>query len=139
MKYFSAAFTPTKNRRLNELIGVVLFAGAVLLFLALVSYAPTDPSLSTVAPSVDVRSPHNWIGITGALVADLSLQTAGLTAFLVPVLLTLLAVRWFFSRKVEQPEAKAIGAILLLLFIPGLLGLVTWHPESESPQRGEHV
>jgi DNA segregation ATPase FtsK/SpoIIIE, S-DNA-T family len=126
MKYFSAAFTPTKNRRLNELIGVVIFAGAVLLFLALVSYAPTDPSLSTAAPGADVRSPHNWIGITGAFVADLLLQTAGISAFLLTILMTLLAVRWFFTRTVESPGAKAIGAIMLMLFIPGFLGLLPW-------------
>ncbi len=101
MKYFSAAFTPTKNRRLNELIGVVLFVAAVLLFLALISYAPGDPSLNTASPGAEVRSPHNWIGITGALVADLCLQALGVSVFLVPVLLTLLAIRWFFSRKVE--------------------------------------
>ncbi len=127
MKYFSAAFTPTKNRRLNELIGVVLFAAAILLLLALVSYAPSDPSLNTASLGAEVRSPHNWIGITGALVADLFLQALGISVFLVPVLLTLLSIRWFFSRKVESPEAKAIGAILLMLFIPGLLGLLPWH------------
>jgi S-DNA-T family DNA segregation ATPase FtsK/SpoIIIE len=127
MKYFSAAFTPTKNRRLNELIGFVLLAFAILLLLALASYSPLDPSLNTAAPGAEVRSPHNWIGISGALVADLVLQVCGISAFLLPVLLTLLAVRWFFSRKVESPEAKAIGAGVLLLFVPALLALLPWH------------
>ena len=35
MKYVSWVFTPTKNRRLNELVGFLMFVSAVLLFLAL--------------------------------------------------------------------------------------------------------
>lgn len=127
MKYFSAAFTPTKNRRLNELIGFVLLAFAILLLLALASYSPLDPSLNTAGPGAEARSPHNWIGMTGAFIADLTLQVCGIAAFLLPVLLTLLAIRWFFSRKIESPEAKAIGGGLLLLFIPALLALLPWH------------
>ena len=42
-------FTPTANRRLNELIGFLVFVFAVLLVLALVSYSPLDPSLNTAA------------------------------------------------------------------------------------------
>ncbi|MGZ4816070.1 MAG: DNA translocase FtsK 4TM domain-containing protein, partial [Terriglobales bacterium] len=47
MKFVSAVFTPTKNRRLNELIGFLFFVSALLFFLALVSYSPADPSLNT--------------------------------------------------------------------------------------------
>ena len=35
MKFVSRAFTPTSNRRLNELVGFLLFVCAVLLLLAL--------------------------------------------------------------------------------------------------------
>ena len=42
-------FTPTTNRRLNELIGFLIFVFAVLLVLALISYSPLDPSLNTAA------------------------------------------------------------------------------------------
>lgn len=51
MKYFIRVFTPTKNRRLNELVGFLLFVCATLLFLALASYSPLDPSLNTAASS----------------------------------------------------------------------------------------
>ncbi|HKT49307.1 MAG TPA: DNA translocase FtsK 4TM domain-containing protein, partial [Candidatus Angelobacter sp.] len=47
MKFASRVFTPTKNRRLNELAGFLLFACSAILFLALVSYSPRDPSLNT--------------------------------------------------------------------------------------------
>lgn len=127
MKYFSAAFTPTKNRRLNELIGFLVLVFAILLSLALISYSPLDPSLNTAAPGADVRPPRNWIGVVGAMTADLLIQTGGVGAFLVPVFLVLLAIRWFFSRKVDSPEAKAVGAFFLLVFVPALLALLPWH------------
>ena len=77
MKYFLRAFTPTKNRRLNELVGFLLFVSATLLFLALASYSPLDPSLNTAGTLNDGASgsAHNWIGLFGAMVSDLLLQS----------------------------------------------------------------
>src|SRR5580693_7446365 len=77
-------FTPTANRRLNELIGFLLFVFAILLVLALVSYSPLDPSLNTAATPVAGKPAHNWIGVVGALAADLVLQLFGVSSFLLP-------------------------------------------------------
>ncbi len=61
MKYFLRAFTPTKNRRLNELIGFLLFVSATLLFLALASYSPLDPSLNTAGSLSSGSAPQlDW-------------------------------------------------------------------------------
>ena len=49
MKYFSQIFAPTNNRRLNELIGFLLCVSALLLFLALASYSPLDPSFNSAS------------------------------------------------------------------------------------------
>ena len=49
IKFFSRLFTPTGNKRLNELVGFLLFVAAVLLFLALASYSPLDPSFNTAS------------------------------------------------------------------------------------------
>jgi DNA segregation ATPase FtsK/SpoIIIE, S-DNA-T family len=126
MKLFSRVFTPTKNRRLNELAGFLLFVSAVLLFLALVSYSPTDPSLNTAA-STGSQSPNNWIGLFGAMLSDLLLQSIGICVFLLPVAITLLGIRWFKSRDVSSPGAKALGASILLVFSPALLALLPGH------------
>ena len=48
MKTIRLVSTPTRNRRLNEIIGMVVLVGAALLLLALASYTPTDPSFDTV-------------------------------------------------------------------------------------------
>ncbi len=124
MNPFSRAYTPTSNRRLNELIGFLLFVAAILLFLALVSYSPADPSLNTAGPAPATRPARNWVGILGAYGSDLMLQAAGIAAFLVPVMLAFLSVRWFRSRTVGSPGAKFAGALMLLVFAPGMLGLL---------------
>jgi S-DNA-T family DNA segregation ATPase FtsK/SpoIIIE len=126
MKYFLRAFTPTKNRRLNELIGFLLFVSAILLFLALASYSPLDPSLNT-AGSLSSGSARNWIGLFGAMMADLLLQSIGIFVFAAPVMLALLGARWFKSKPVASPGAKALGAAILLIFTPALLGLLPGH------------
>jgi len=122
MRFLARVFAPTDNRRLNELVGFLLFVSAGLLFLALASYSPLDPSLNTAGfgPSHGAR---NWIGIVGSVTADIFLQTFGVIAFGIPPTLFFLALRWFRSRRVEEPIAKAAGAVLLLLFASALLGI----------------
>ena len=127
MKFFTRLFTPTSNRRLNELIGFLLFVSAILLFLALVSYSPLDRSMNTAAPPPSSTPARNWIGLFGAMVSDLFLQAFGIGIFLLPVMLGLLSARWFKSRTVSSPLAKCMGALALLVFVPGLLGLLPWH------------
>jgi S-DNA-T family DNA segregation ATPase FtsK/SpoIIIE len=127
MKYFSRIFAPTNNRRLNELIGFLLCISALLLFLALASYSPLDPSLNSASVLTDSRAARNWIGVVGALVSDLVLQFFGIGAFLLPVFAGVLGSRWFRSRKVVSPIAKSLGAIWLVIFLPALLALLPGH------------
>src|SRR5215467_9085867 len=123
MKVLSRVFTPTKNRRLNELIGLLILVSAVLLFLALASYSPLDPSLNTAGS----RSVRNWVGLFGAITSDVLLQLWGITVFFVPPSLGLLGARWFRSREVLSPGAKTLGAVLLMVFLPALLALLPGH------------
>ena len=126
MKFVTAVFTPTKNRRLNELIGFLLFVSALLLFLALASYRPSDPSLNTASNLAVWQGARNWIGVFGAYVSDFLYQTLGLAAFFVPLSITLLGVRWFRSRTVDSYVAKTVGAVALAIFFSALLGLLPW-------------
>ena len=119
-------FTPTGNRRLNELIGFLLFVFAVLLVLALVSYSPLDPSLNTAATPIGGKPAHNWIGVVGAFVADLTLQFFGVAAFLLPALLAMYSLNWLRSRPIISPYAKTIGAAALVTFLSGFIGLLPW-------------
>lgn len=127
MKYFSQVFNPTPNRRLNELIGFLLFVAAILLFLALASYSPLDPSLDSASVLTGSRMARNWIGVVGAFFSDLLLQGLGISAFLLPVFFAGLGVRWFRSRRIASPLAKFSGAMGLLVFFSALLALLPGH------------
>ena len=127
MTFFSKIYAPGKNRRLNELIGFLLCVSALLLFLALASYSPLDPSLNSASVLTGSHAARNWIGILGAYLSDVVLQSLGIGAFLLPVLLFMLGARWFRSRAVQAPIAKTLGAIWLLMFVPALLALLPGH------------
>jgi S-DNA-T family DNA segregation ATPase FtsK/SpoIIIE len=126
MTVLSRVFVPTQSKRLNELVGIVLIAASVLLLLALTSYSPLDRSLDTAVNPPIGRPAHNWIGLVGAYSADLMLQAMGVAAFLLPVMLAFLAVRWLRSRAVENPLVKACGAVGLVAFASALLALLPW-------------
>src|SRR5580704_12065655 len=124
MKSFSKVFTPTGNRRLNELIGFLLCVSALLLFLALASYSPLDPSLNSASVLNGTHAARNWIGVVGALISDLTLQFFGIGAFLLPIFPFMLGIRWFASRKIQSPVAKSLGGVWLVMFVPALLALL---------------
>src|SRR6202042_920044 len=124
MKYFTRIFAPTNNRRLNELIGFLLCVSALLLFLALASYSPLDPSLNSASVLTGNHAARNWIGVVGALISDLTLQFFGIGAFLLPIFPFMFGIRWFASRKIQSPIAKTLGATWLAMFVPALLALL---------------
>ncbi len=124
MTIFARVFTPTGNRRLNELVGFVLLVCAVLLTLSLATYSPYDGSLNTAAsPVIGEPFAKNWVGAVGATASDALLQLFGVAVILLPVMIFLLGVRWWQSRPVKSPVAKAFGSGMLLVFIPAFLAL----------------
>jgi S-DNA-T family DNA segregation ATPase FtsK/SpoIIIE len=127
MRFLASIFVPTGNRRLNELTGFLLCISALLLFLALASYSPLDPSLNSASVRTGTHVARNWIGVVGALISDLTLQFFGIGAFLLPVFPAMLGVRWFASRKIRSPMAKSLGGIWLVVFAPALLALLPGH------------
>ncbi len=121
--------TPTRSRRLNELVGLLVLVAAILLLLALLSYRSSDPSLNTVAPAAGQHwSGHNWTGRIGAYAADLLLQFFGISAFLLPLLVGALGWCWLRSRAADSPGVRIMGAGLLVLFLPAALALLPAHP-----------
>jgi S-DNA-T family DNA segregation ATPase FtsK/SpoIIIE len=124
MGFLASIFVPTGNRRLNELIGFLLCISALLLFLALASYSPLDPSLNSASVLTGSHAARNWIGVVGAVISDLMLQFFGIGAFLLPVFPAMLGMRWFASRKIQSPMAKSLGGVWLAMFIPALLALL---------------
>ena len=124
MRLLASIFVPTGNRRLNELIGFLLCVSALLLFIALASYSPLDPSFNSASVLTGTHVARNWIGMVGAVISDLALQFFGMSAFLLPVFFGVLGIRWFASRKVQSPIAKSLGGVWLVIFTPALLALL---------------
>src|SRR5258705_9509285 len=127
MNVVSTIFEPTRNRRLNELVGFLLCVSALLLFLALASYSPLDPSFNSASVLTESRGARNWIGIIGAYLSDIILQFWGVGSFLLPVFLAMLGIRWFRSRALRTPIAKTLGGLWLLMFVPALLAILPGH------------
>src|SRR5246127_53864 len=127
MKPLKLVTTPTRNRRLNELIGLLMLVSAILLLLALVSYRPTDPSFNTVGGYAAGHPAHNWTGLIGAWISDLLLQLEGLSAFCLPLLAAALGWTWLRSIPAGSPGAKLIGIALCMIFGPALAGLLPGH------------
>jgi len=77
------------RRRMMELVGAVIAVMGVMLLMAIFTFNTADPSLNH-ATGV---APANLMGLPGAYVADLLLQTFGLSICLVPVALITWGVR----------------------------------------------
>jgi S-DNA-T family DNA segregation ATPase FtsK/SpoIIIE len=77
------------RRRMMELVGTAVAGLGVMVLLALFTYSPGDPSLNHATG----RAPHNTMGVPGAYISDLLLQTFGLAIVLVPVALITWGVR----------------------------------------------
>jgi S-DNA-T family DNA segregation ATPase FtsK/SpoIIIE len=140
MKPLRLVSTPTRNRRLNEILGLVVLVCAGLLFLALATYTPTDPSANTVggyaptaraATSLGARlatefsgPARNWTGIAGAWLSDALLQTIGIAAFFLPIVLARLGLCWMRQRPAGSAKARFLGLGLWIVFAPAALGLL---------------
>jgi len=127
MKPLKIVLTPTRHRRLNEIIGLSVIVAAVLLLLALLSYTPADPSFNTVGGYATGRPAHNWTGLVGAYMSDAVLQMLGIAVMFLPIALCCLGLNWMRSRPAGSPLAKTIGAILWIVFGPVMFALLPWH------------
>src|SRR5262249_32058764 len=67
--------------------------------------------------------PRNWIGPIGAYSADVIFQVFGYAAFLLPMGIFAIGLRWFRSQPLDSPVGKLIGYSWLVLFLPALLVL----------------
>lgn len=116
------ASTATQHSRANEIVAVVLLALAVLVFLCLITHSPTDWSLNTSSS----QKTQNWIGVTGAVVADLLLQTIGLSAYVFPALLALVAWRVFHSESLVPRASRVLGFLVFIISSAALISLADW-------------
>jgi S-DNA-T family DNA segregation ATPase FtsK/SpoIIIE len=116
--------SPTPSRRLNEMLGLIVLVAAGLLFAALFTYTPSDPSFNSVGGSPGPHPAQNWAGIVGAYFADLTLQTVGISILLAPWMLFRLGLCWLRSRPFGSPALKLLGLLLWLVAAPTALAML---------------
>ena len=97
--------------------GVLQALLAALLLVALISWNPADPSLNAASGA----APTNWLGLNGALFADLFMQSLGLAAWPATILLVAFGLAAAIGDAVQQrlkPTAlkglSATGGVLAL-------------------------
>ena len=101
----------TISRRVSEFVGVALFAAALFWIVALASYDHGDP-VPFMSAGVGGET-ANFAGRVGALLAELSFQLVGYTAFVVPVALIVVGWNYFWCRTVDAVGTKIFGSTLL--------------------------
>jgi DNA segregation ATPase FtsK/SpoIIIE, S-DNA-T family len=115
-----------KGRLNREIWGAVICLAALLTTISLLTYNPGDRSFNTPSGAIDT---NNWGGFVGAYLADLLLQGLGLSSYLLPVFLCVVAFQLFGANYQGIPYRKIVGSILLLISMAVILCLVI---ESEN-------
>jgi DNA segregation ATPase FtsK/SpoIIIE, S-DNA-T family len=128
-----------KNRQKREVLGILIMAFAVLLFLGVVSYHGSD-----YPASGNSRNVENWLGLAGAYLSHyLYVYTIGYASIVFPVIVFLLGwhlflqtrIQWFFrisfyllgfgiffSTALALPQAVSDTGSILGFRLSGLLG-----------------
>ena len=113
---------PIIEKLKHEIIGILLVALGILLFLSLVSYHPLDPSFFSYTSS-KMKDIHNWMGVVGAYVSGFLFQTFGLPSFLIPLVLGIFAFSFIFRWEWKVPFIKLAGWGVILLVTSALFSL----------------
>ncbi|MCB9990344.1 MAG: DNA translocase FtsK 4TM domain-containing protein [Rhodospirillales bacterium] len=101
-------------RRLIDGTALALILTGLALLAAIASYAHTDPSWNTATDAPEDIA--NWLGLPGAHIADLLLQTIGLAGAVCGVILTLWGARIWRRHSLSPFWKRFAGSIVTILF-----------------------
>jgi S-DNA-T family DNA segregation ATPase FtsK/SpoIIIE len=108
-----------QNDRRQEVLGILIMAFALLVFLALISYHPSDFPNSGKPAQI-----KNWLGIAGSYIShSLYVFTIGYSCLLFPFLLFLLGWTVFLQREFKTFFRFCLLFIALGLFLSTALGM----------------
>ena len=125
-KFASPAVKAALRRRGAELAGLALGVAGVALLVALLSYNPADPSLSTASS----RETTNLAGAPGAILSDLMLQGCGWAAMLPSAV----ALGWAWRLATHRGLAPFAGRLAAVLAaVPLLAAALHLVPATAGP------
>jgi S-DNA-T family DNA segregation ATPase FtsK/SpoIIIE len=120
------------SRRIAEIVGVALFAVALIWLIALASYEPNDPVWFFSTSARDVSA--NFAGRIGAFLAEISFQIFGYGSYVIPAFIAIAGWHYFWCRATEAIYTKLTGAALLAgcssAFLALTLGRVDFGPRA---------
>lgn len=110
-----------KERRLNEIKGVILVAAGLIVLASLLSFTPYDLSFYTSHPNVP---PKNLIRATGANIGGLLFFLFGWSSYCLPLFILFLGYKLFKQEGLDLRLPRAVGLLVLLLSLSSLIGLI---------------
>ena len=109
------------QQRINEIVGFIYVAIAILVLVSLMTYEPTD--LGFFASTVNVKL-HNFVGIIGAYIGAILFFLIGQCAYVIPFLCFVWAIDRFTSQQPERSLIKFSGTAVLFLAASSFLSLI---------------
>ncbi|MDD5730146.1 MAG: DNA translocase FtsK [Candidatus Omnitrophica bacterium] len=116
-----------KEKRFNEIKGVIFVALGIIVLASLVSFTPYDLKFYTTHPNIP---PKNLIRTFGAYLAGGLFFLLGWTAFLVPVLILWFGVRLFKQEPPSLRLPRLLGILVFLISLSSLLGVFPVHTQA---------
>ncbi|MBM3806604.1 MAG: DNA translocase FtsK [Acidimicrobiia bacterium] len=120
------------SRRVSEVVGVALFAVALIWLIALATYDPSDGAWFFSTGTQDV--PLNFAGRVGAFLSELSFQVLGYASYLIPAIIAVAGWHYFWCTAIEAVYTKLIGAAMLFscssAFLHLTIGRVDFGPRA---------
>ncbi len=110
-----------KERRINEVKGVVLVAAGLMILASLIRFDRLDLVFYTSAPNFP---PKNLLGVFGAYLAGLIVMLFGIiSSFVIPFLVITLGVKYFRQDKPYLSLPRLLGMFVLLVSTSSLIGM----------------
>ena len=113
MQFISNKYRSFILHRLAEVFGIIFFGLSIFLFGLLFSYSPLDPSFNNITD----QEPLNIFGITGASIADISIQIFGSASYLFLFFLLTWAYRLIIFKKLPFFAINFFAAIISILIL----------------------
>ena len=110
-----------RERRLNEVRGVILVAVGLMVLASLIRFERLDLTFFTSHPNFP---PKNLLGIFGAYLGGIIVFLFGRpTSFLIPLFILMLGIKFFRQRVPYLSIPRMLGIVILLLSIGSLIGM----------------
>jgi S-DNA-T family DNA segregation ATPase FtsK/SpoIIIE len=114
-----------RERRLNEVKGVILVAVGLMILASLIRFDRFDLVFYTSSPNIP---PKNLLGVFGAYLAGLIVFLFGrVSSFIIPLLVIMLGVKFFRQEKPYLSIPRILGMLVLLLSISSSVGMFNLH------------